>query len=311
MSTRGLAPGAAMLLVAVGAVASIASVRPGLAEDFEQLDRESTVYALPEPEKLSVFTLGYKAAAADLLFGSTLVESGIHFAEHRVFEDLDKYLWAIVSLEPRFYDVYYFADSLLTLSTVEMPAENFVKARRLIEKGLELFPDEPQLWLSSGQFLAYSAPQRIPDSEDKSEWRAAGARVIHHACEIWPRDTPLPIGCVGSARYLSENGEREAEIRSLERMIAVSDDQKVRAQAMTRLAELSNSRDARKRQERLEALAAEQRADFPGLSESRYQLLTPPADPTACVGLSGVDREKSCASSFQARGRRLSLGRRE
>lgn len=303
MSERRVPSAFATLLAALASVGVIAAVQPGLSEEFAQLDRESSIYALPEPEQLAVFTLGYRAAAADLLFGTTLVEAGIHFAEHRVFEDLDKYLWAIVSLDPKFYDVYQFADSLLTLSTVEMPPENFVKARRLIEKGLENFPDEPQLWLSSGQFLAYMAPPRLPETEDKNEWRAAGARVIHHACEIWPKGTPLPLGCVSSSRYLSENGEREAEIRALERMLAVSDDPKVRAQAMARLAQVSNAREARKRHERLDALAAEQRADLPGLSESRYQLLSPPVNVAKCAGLRAIDLKQSCASSFDMRGR--------
>ena len=50
-------------------------------------------------------TLGYTAAAVDLLWAKVLVEYGIHHAEKRPFADLEAYLDAILTLEPTYKNV--------------------------------------------------------------------------------------------------------------------------------------------------------------------------------------------------------------
>ncbi len=290
------------------AAAGIGTTRLTVAENYADLERESEVYAMPQQDQLLVFSLGYRAALADLLFGRTMVAAGVHFAEKRVFHHLDAYLRGILALEPDFYDVYYYADSMLTLSTVVMPKENYRIARDILEQGMERFPNDAELWMNSGQFIAYLAPTReLPANENVNEWRAAGAKMIQHACDVWPADVPYPSSCVQSTRLLTENGEEEAAIRALERMLLIADDasrpdfEKVRAQAMTQLARLTNQRFARKRQEGLESLIRQQRVDLPGVSSSQYQLIAPPTDPDRCVGLRQPADRAICASSFARR----------
>src|SRR5688572_1007500 len=230
MKPIALAP---VLLLALSAL-GISVARKPLVRDHQKTSTLSDVYALPNPEHLKLFSLGYRSALADLLFGRTLVAAGMHFSEKKVFEHLDGYLYAIVALEPRYRDVYYYADSLLTLSTVRMPARNYRIARDLQERGRRLFPDDAQLWISSGQFMTYLAVQWLPPEEDADEWRGAGAKVLQHACDIWPYQE-LPSSCLGVTSVLSRLGEREATIRSLERLIAVADDPMVRAEASRRI----------------------------------------------------------------------------
>jgi hypothetical protein len=220
--------------------------RPQVAGMYKTLGTDSDIYAIPREDQLLLLSLGYRAAMADLLFGRTMVQAGVHFSERRVFHHLDAYLKGIIALDPKYLDVYVYADTLLNLSTVVMPPENLRIARDIQERGLKEFPHEPQLWLSVGQFIAYLAPQRLPENEDKREWRLAGARIIEHACDIWSKREVLPDVCMSSATLFSKEGETAAAMRSLERLITIADDERVRARAMEKLRKLSGERAARK-----------------------------------------------------------------
>ncbi len=278
-------------------------LRPRLANDYKELGTTSEVYAIPSNEQLIVFSLGYRSAVADLLFGRTMVAAGVHFAERRVFQQLDAYLKGIIALDPKYLDVYRYADTLLNLSTVEMPKENLDIAREIQERGLEEFPHDPQLWLSTGHFLAYLAPNRFsPDQEEKKRsWRLAGAKIIQHACDIWPTREALPDTCLSSATLYDRAGETGAAIRALERLIAVTDDETLRARASARLERLAGERLAWKVQESVRYLEPLRQSDLPAVSSTRYQLLSPPFDETHCAGATSFDAELDCATSFLTR----------
>ncbi len=283
-------------LTIVGIV-GIAMTRPRAVQKYEAVNTLNEVYALPDPEHLKVMSLGYRSALADLLFGQTLVAAGMHFSEKKVFENIDAYLHAIVALEPRYRDVYYYADSLLTLSSVRMPPENYRIARELQEKGLELFPDDAQLWISAGQFMTYLAVQWLPPEEDPDEWRRAGIKIIQHACDIWPYQE-LPVSCLGATSMLSRLGETEATIRSLERLVAVTDDPKVRREAVRRLEALMGEQARAQFRARINRLGDLRQRDLPLTDRTEYQLIGPPADPQECIGVRDLNQHPECASSF-------------
>lgn len=283
------------VLVALMA-ALIMMVRPRAVERYENVSTLEEVYALPDPEQLKVLSLGYRSALADLLFGQTLVAAGRYFGAKKVFENVDGYLKAIVALEPRYRGVYYYADVLLTLSSVEMPKRNFRIARELKEKGLKLFPDDADLWISAGQFMTYLAVQWLPKDEDPDEWKQAGVRMIEHACAIWPYEK-LPNSCIGSTSVLKRLGETEATIRSLERLIAITDDPATKKDALARLEKLVGEKARDELRSRLFLLASLKERDLPQLSRTAYQLVGPKVPVGECVGLH-APVPPSCATSF-------------
>jgi hypothetical protein len=73
---------------AVAAVCAVvvAGVRPALAERYHELRATNDVYALPDPERVVVASLGYRSALADLIWGNLHVSYGRHFQEKRRFE---------------------------------------------------------------------------------------------------------------------------------------------------------------------------------------------------------------------------------
>jgi tetratricopeptide (TPR) repeat protein len=227
-----------------------------------------------------------------------MVAAGVHFVEKRVFHHLDAYLKGIIALDPKYIDVYRYADTLLNLSTVEMPKENLTIARRIQERGLKEFPHDPELWLSTGQFMAYLAPNRFTDEATKREWRMAAIPILQHACDIWPTQEALPDTCLNSATLYNQAGEIGAAIDSLERLIAVTDDEGLRARAAEKLRRLAGERAARKVQESLQYLQPLREQDLPAVSQLRYQLLSPPFDESRCVGEGLTLSKIECATSF-------------
>jgi tetratricopeptide (TPR) repeat protein len=291
---------AAIGLVLLASVWSVQKSRTIVAGQYSELEAGGDIYALPQAEQLVVFSLGFRAAAADLLFGRTMVAAGVHFVEKRVFQQLDSYLLGIIALDPDYRDVYRYSDALLNLSTVEMPRENLRKTRDILELGLERFPDDAELWQTAGQFLTYLAPPRLPDTEDKEEWKLAGVRMMQHACTLNAASGELSMNCLNSASRLAERGERAAAIHALERLIAIADDAATREQALKRLQVLVGERAAGRRRETLKLMEELRAVDVPSFGRTRYQLLTPPFDARACLDTPnrGIKKTAECATSF-------------
>ncbi len=302
-SGRARGIGFSLLCLTLGATA-FSSARGALRGPYSALGEAEDLTALPDPEKLEVFSLGYKAAVADYLFANTLVRAGRSFTQKRHFEHLDRYLRAIIYLDPYYRDVYIFADSLLTLSTVESPPENFRHARDILEVGLAHFPNDPELWLSAAQFVLYLAPPWLSEDEDKGEWRAKGAEMMQRACELSP-DEP-PAGCISSLRRLTDAGQTEAAIASIERMLVLAEDPTFRSVLSTKLAELVSEARARTFGDRTAALARRHLFDLPLASRAEYQIMGPAFSGMAC--LSGSVPEESCATSFRAEGAKVARG---
>lgn len=295
-----------LLSLALGATA-FSSARGALRGPYAALGEAEDLTALPDPEKLKVFSLGYDAAVADYLFASTLVRAGRSFTQKRHFEHLDRYLRAIIYLDPYYRDVYLFADSLLTLSTVESPPENFRHARDILEVGLAHFPNDAELWLSAGQFVLYLAPPWLGKGEDPSEWRAQGATMMQRACELTP-DEP-PAGCISSLRRLSEAGETEAAIASIQRMLVLAEEPSFRAALSAKLAELVSEARARTFGDRTSSLARRHLFDLPLASRAEYQIMGPAFAGFDC--LSAKAPSQTCVTSFRSDRAKDALGAAE
>lgn len=300
MSVAQLKTKAIVSLLIAASACGLAFSQRNLASKYAALGKESDTYAIPNADHLVVFSLGYRSALADLLFGRTMVDVGIHFVEKRVFEQLGAYMYAIIALDPKCRDLYHYADTMLNLSTVEMPVENLRIARDIQERGLKEYPDDAELWMSAGMFVAYVAPQRLGENEDKSEWKAAGATMIQHACDIWPRNEQVPSACFNSVGLFEKVGQNEAAIASTERLLALTDDPDTRAKAMTYLSRLMGQREARKREQLANKISDLQARDLPGISRAKYQLMVPRTNVLECAGVRTTWARPDCASSYAA-----------
>jgi hypothetical protein len=146
--------------------------------------------------------------------------------------------------------------------------------------------------------MAYLAPGRLGDDAAKKEWRLEGARRLARACELEGTNKNLPYHCIVAANLFSKAGERQAQIRVFERLVAVTDDEEILAMAYAQLNKLKSEDDAavlKRRQRFFEAW----RDDLQFVSLSVLTTLGPPTDAASCAGREQA-RRAECATSWRA-----------
>jgi hypothetical protein len=274
--------------------------RAPLAETFRRLKAVGDVHVLPPARQVVSLSLGYRSAAADLIFGHLLVSAGIHASEKRLF-DAGAYFETVNELDPQFRAPYRFVDAILTLQTVEVPEEHYRQARRILLRGTRELPYDQALWSSAGQFLAYLAPPRLRDPAEQAQFRADGARLLAHACELIGQNENIPHHCITAAALFSDAGNVSASRAFLERVLVINDDPEVRALAQGKLQALAGS-DAQ-----LEFLSRAQRferawkTDLPFVSRTAMAALGPGFDPAACAGQLAAPSGDACTTTFRER----------
>ena len=287
-------PLALMALSALG----VHRARLALAQPFQQLKATSDVYPLPAPEQTVVLSLGYRAALADLLYGHVLVAYGLHFQEKRLFETVGSYLETINELDPKFRSPYMFADTLLVLQPQEPPLSHYRQARDILLRGTRELPFDTRLWMSAGQFLAYLGRPHLKDPQEKERWRLEGARLLARACELQSADEDLPHQCIVAAGILNRAGEHEANIRFLQRFLAVNDDPEVRGRALAYLRRALEARGRDLLELHTRRFERAWRKDLGFVDLDTALVVGPAFDPAICV-LPHAAGDSHCATSWR------------
>jgi tetratricopeptide (TPR) repeat protein len=286
------------LLIMAASAAAIAQLRGGLAERYHQTRMKSDLYALPAPEQLIVASLGYRSAVADILYAYTLVWYGTHLQEKRRFEYVGHYLDAITTLDSNFRAPFLYADTLVAMQAAPARLQDYEKARDLLERGMRSFPNDAELWLNAGQFMAYLAVPHLEDEKLKQQWRLDGARVLAKSCEFVSNNENLPYHCITAAALLSKSGEREATLRFLERVLAVNDDEEVRKYALAYYGHIQAEQDQQRIKARDRRFREAWAADLRFVTKDRLLLLGPRFDPARCAGLPAAGG-KECATTWR------------
>jgi hypothetical protein len=289
---------AAAVVVAILGVSAlgIARIQPRLAGIAHDVKETDDVYVLPPPDDLRVMTLGYQAAAVDLLWAKLLVEYGTHWQEKRSF-DARPYLDALLALEPTYAPVYRFADTLLVYRPPRGTEDDARAARRYLKRGLRERPGDQAVWLSYGQFLAFLAPSFLTSQEEKDRWRHDGAEALMRAVELGA-DADRSLA---AATILSKDGERDAVIKHLQRAYALTDDPQTRDEIAAKLAHLEasarQSAEAEEAQRAVRFVESRWRRDYPFLTRGELLLIGPAVDTARCSG-PDASRDPACARDW-------------
>jgi hypothetical protein len=284
--TRMALVAGALLLSSVGGVAAL---QPRLANTAHAVKEVGDVYALPPPAQLHLATLGWDAAAVDLLWSKLLVEYGTHWTEHRAFLDTPAYADAILELEPDYAPLYKYIDTMLAYRPLQGTADDVRKARAYLERGTQTRPGDRDLWMEYGSFVAFIAPSFLHDPAEIKQWRADGAAAMGHAVELGADANRA----LTAATLLTDAGATQAAIRYLERAYAFTQHPSmasVHDSIGRRLAELQaqglrTAADAVARD-----IDARWRQDLPFLTRDQYLLLGPVVAPARCSGLQAAEQ---------------------
>jgi hypothetical protein len=268
-----------VLLFALGVV-GVGTTQPRLAAITKGVKATDDIYPFPPPDELRALTLGYHAAATDLLWAKLLVEYGMHWSEKRPFETIPLYVDAILALEPTYSPIYRYVDTFLVYRPLQGTESDVRRVRAYLERGLKERPNDHRIWRQYGQFIAFSAPTFLTSQDEIAQWRLDGANAMARAVELGA-DVDR---AVTAASMLSKVGERDAAIRSLRRAYALTDDPQVRADLVLRLQRLqaSAAREAAERDAHF--IESRWHRDFLTLSRGEFLLLGPAPDPLTCAG---------------------------
>jgi tetratricopeptide (TPR) repeat protein len=287
-------------------VVLVAFTRSSLTSRFEQAKESSDLFVLPSPERTVVMSMGYRSALADLIFAHILVSSGIHLQERRRYDAAAGYLRIVNELDPKFASPYRYADTILTVQSVKSRLVDYESARAILERGMRELPYDEDLWLTSGQFLAYIAPPQIAalaGDEVAKQWRVEGAKRLARSCELVGNNEAVPHHCVTAARLFSQTGEREALMQFVERVMAVTDDPTVHEQALATLARAIGEEQKAEMKQRRARLDSIRENDLPFVSKDRYLLIGPKTNGYACFG-QRAKTSLDCATSLREYHRR-------
>ena len=290
---------APLLLVAACAL-SIAFLRPRLLDDYGTARRQKDVYLLPSPDVTVAMSLGYRSALADLIFAHVLVAYGQHFIEQRRFEFVADYLDTILTLDPKFREPVRLTDTLIVLQPKPARLEDFRRARQILERGLSAFPNDSEIWLIAGQFMAYLAANHMPEAE-QDEWRFEGAQRLARSCELVGTNENIPHHCITAALLFNEAGKTGLARGFLERVLAVSDDPEIQRIAGRYLGRVVGDAERDRIEERGRLLRATWSRDLTFISRDAWFLLGPRFDTARCAGHPQA-RDPACPTSFRAWG---------
>jgi hypothetical protein len=292
----------AVLLVLAVCGMAIAWSRPRLTQTMSKAKERSVVYVLPPPPVLARASLGYRAALADYLWAHVLVTQGLRMGAKRPFKEVGQYLDAINHLDPHFRDPYRLTDSLLSYQVRDPDrAESVRRARQILERGLQHFPYDAELWLNYGQFLAYIGPGALPkETGEWDVWRADGAKALVRAGELGAADEGLAFRSMSAAAMLNKAGEEDAAIRFLERLYSATENEEAREDILKRLVRLRAGRTASREFELSRNFNKLWQRDVPFAPRRTLSVLGPPVDPWACAGQPAASPELLCDRTWTA-----------
>jgi hypothetical protein len=274
----------------------VATTQPRLATLVHEVKERDDIVAFPPPGQLRIAVLGWNAAAVDVLWASLLVQYGTHFQEKRDFLEIPRYVDAILDLEPDYYPLYKYVDTMLAYRPMQGTEADARLARAYLERGTREMPSDPRIWRRYGQFIAFIGPSFLHDEADKAAWRKDGAEALGHSVELGAD----PDNAITAYAMLTHAGATKEALRYLENAYAFTSHpsmHEIHEAIARKLQELAavTQRDAADAADR--AIDARWGHELPTVPRATYLALGPLVDPARCAGPSAT-LDPACARSW-------------
>ncbi len=302
-------------MVWVAAAVVLAFVREPAASTHHRVKETSDVYSLPPPEEMVAMSLGHRAAVADYLWATVLVEQGLHTQDKRRFENLPYLVETINTLDPTFRDPYLLIEALTVFQVNGVPEDDIRRARVVLERGVQNLPNDPEILTAAGSFIGLMAPSSyLSDPAEKEKWTVEGAEYLARAAELGDDKKLIGWQALGGFNLLRKTGRNREAILFLQRALAGTDDEELRERIKTTLDKLAESDTALARSEQRRGMQAFRwradrfdqiwRATYPLASRTAALVMGPPYDSAYCAG--GEHREdERCALDWAGWAARL------
>ena len=265
--------GAAMLAL----VAATEALRARAHAGFDAAQSYEAVYYLPPDETIRFFSLGYDEASADLIWMRALIYFGEEFLHDGSVEHVFEYADAMLTLDPRFRAVYGWVGMAGLYRPTAVDASDAERAAEIMERGVELFPDDGDLAWDLGAVLAFELPPLLEDEAARDDARARG---MPHLLRASRHGAAPPWMTLANASILDHLGRTELAARHLEEMYLSVDDPDLRRQIAERIASLREQAAADAFVAAMRDLEERRRNSFPYIESTLFLFVgeRPPVD---------------------------------
>lgn len=260
---------AAALAFALGCALGINAARGDLNRRYDRARKVLDDAQIPGPTVGRLVSLGHTEWMVDILWiNATLYYSDSLYAR-LPSRYLRRYADVMTTLDPRFRAAYLWGALALAYRTTRVEDQDVRDAVALLRRGLQRFPDDPELLGQLGVYLAIELAPRLPEGSDEARLaRREAGESLRRACELgWG---PALIA-LRAATLLVEDGRTGAALELLRVVLLRSDDPQSREQLETRIARLVRAQpDADAVTASLRALDSARRAEAPWMSPMLY-----------------------------------------
>ncbi len=190
-------------------------------------------YYLPPPEQLKVISMGYREAVADLVWVNAIQHAADRrFYAGRRFPWLERYVDAVLALNPYLLKVYLWIDGTLTYARGRMNNHDWRRAIHYMERGHRAFPRN---WELLFKLACAWTELRTKDPATQSRNRRLAADYLWKAHLVG--GGPTWLGSL-AARYWSEEGQWMLAYRRTLEEFKSTDNKSVRREMGDRLADM-------------------------------------------------------------------------
>ena len=238
---------------------------------YYYLETDESVYYLPSEEWLVPLSLGYREAAAGIVWVNLLVYFGEQEEVRGRFEYLEPYLIGVTALDPYFYRAYKWGSiaSLYNGTTIHRRDVEF--SIEMLERGLRAFPEDGDLHYYLG-FQYYFELTPFLDDTDKERVRRIGIDEICTASLLGGGPPYLPLMCSSLAE---RRGLDQLAQERLLQTLYETEDVNTRTRIEERLERLMTPDVAFRIMQRADAYRIRWRRELPYVSFGLYLLLGP------------------------------------
>ena len=239
------------------------------------LETDDSAYYLPSEQFLIPMSLGYREAAAGIVWARLLVYFGEQHEVRGHFEHLEPYLIGVTRLDPYFYRAYTWGSMASIYNGTIIDRAGVEMSIRMLEAGLEYFPDDGDLHYFLGfQFYTELAPL-FDDVGADAEAEAARRRGTDEICTgalLGGGPPYLPLVC---ANLAARGGMADLARERLVQTYLNTEDERTRQRIVERLEQLTDAEAAFSATRRLREHRLRWRAEMPYAPGAFYVIAGP------------------------------------
>lgn len=242
----------------------------------ERWPPEADLMYLPTSHTLRVLALGHTELASDLVAARANVYYGSQVLSKAPPRWLDQYVQAAIDLDPHNQPLYMTGAAMIIYDGKAITADTVLKANAVLERGIEAFPADWNLYFQIGFNYFYELPNAAGASDHRIPgWRQKGVEALRQAAlfEEVPAWLPNLV-----ARLLTQQGADELAVRHLEQAYAATSSAETREQIRAKLELLQGKQVLQQIEEGRRQLEAEIAAAYPYAPEA-FSLITGPRQP--------------------------------